>query len=81
VNHYCDIWFWRASDQAEVARHLMDRTRMTSEPGKLQRTGLVRSALLPLLRMAGLAEQLVEARPVEWEETPLRESCDCSSDE
>ena len=33
MNHYCDIWFWRASDQAAVARHLItDRTRMTGEP-------------------------------------------------
>ena len=22
MNHYCDIWFWRASDQEAVARHL-----------------------------------------------------------
>ncbi len=81
MNHYCDIWFWRASDQAEVARHLTDRTRMTSEPHTPRRAGLVRLALLPLLRMAGLAEQPVEARPAEWEETPLRESCDCGGEE
>lgn len=82
MNHYCDIWFWRASDQAEVARHLRDRARMTtSEPDTPRRAGLVQSALIPLLRVAGLAEQPVEARPVEWEETPVRESCDCDGDE
>ena len=81
MNHYCDIWFWRASDQAEVMRHLTDRTRMTSEPDTPRRAGLFRSALLPLLRMAGLAEQPVEARAVEWEETPVRESCDCGGEE
>lgn len=77
VNHYCDISFWRASDQAEVARHLTNRTRMSGEPDTPRRAGLVRSALLPVLRMAGLAEQPVEARPVEREETPVREGCDC----
>lgn len=72
MNHYCDMWFWRASDQAEVARHLRDRTRMTSERDTPQRAGLVRSALLTMLRMAGLVEQPLEARPVELEETPVR---------
>ncbi len=81
MNHYCDIWFWRASDQAEVARHLRDRTRMTSEPDAPRRAGLVRSALLTMLRMAGLVEQPVEAKPVELEETPVRESCDCGGEE
>ncbi len=81
VNHYCDIFFWRASDQAAVARHLRDRTRMSGEPDTPRRAGLVRSALLPMLRMAGLAEQPVEARPVEREETPVRESCDCGGEE
>ncbi len=65
MNHYCDIWFWRASDQAAVARHLTDRTRMTGEPDTSRRAGLVQCALLPLLRMAGLVEQPVEARSVE----------------
>jgi hypothetical protein len=52
VNHYCDIWFWRASDQAAVARYLTDRTRMSGEPDAApRRAGLLRSALLPLLRM------------------------------
>ncbi len=73
MNHYCDIWFWRASDQAAVARHLTDRTQMTGEPDTTRRAGLVRSALLPVLRMAGLAEQPVEARPVEREEIPAQE--------
>jgi hypothetical protein len=31
--------------------------------------------------MAGLAEQPVEARPLEREEAPVRESCDCGSEE
>jgi hypothetical protein len=51
MNHYCDIWFWRASDQAEVARHLTGRTQMTGEPDTPRHAGLLRSALLPLLRM------------------------------
>ena len=70
MNHYCDIWYWRASDQEAVARHLTDRGRITGEPDLPRRTGLVRSALLSILRMAGLKEQPVEARPVEQEETP-----------
>ena len=73
MNHYCDMWFWRASDQAEVARHLRDRTRMTNEPDTPRRGGLVRSTLLTMLRMAGLVEQPVEARPVEREEIPAQE--------
>jgi hypothetical protein len=81
VNHYCDIWFWRASDQAEVARHLTDRTRMSGEPDTPRSTGLVLSTLLSMLRMVGLAEQPVEARPVEREETPVRESCECGGEE
>ncbi len=72
MNHFCDLGFWRASDQAEVARHLTSRTRMTGEPDTPRRVGLFRSALLPVLRMAGLAKQ-----PVEREETPVREGCDC----
>jgi hypothetical protein len=31
--------------------------------------------------MTGLAKQPVEARPVEQEETPVRESCDCGGEE
>lgn len=81
MNHYCDMWFWRASDQAEVARHLRDRTRMTSEPDTPRRASLVRSALLTMLRMARLVKQPVEARPVELEGTPVRESCDCGGEE
>ena len=81
MNHYCDIWFWRASDQADVARHLTDRPRITGEPDTPRRARLVRSALLAMLRMAGLAEQPVEARPVEQEETPVRESCACGGEE
>jgi hypothetical protein len=81
MNHYCDIWFWRASDQEAVARHLTDRTRITGEPDTRRRRGLVRSALLSMLRMTGLAEQPVEARPIEQEGTPVRESCDCGGEE
>ena len=77
MNHYCDLGFWRASDQAEVARHLTSRTRMAGESDAPRRAGLVRSAFLRILRLAGLVEQLVEARPVEREETPVREGCDC----
>jgi hypothetical protein len=77
VNHFCDIWFWRVSDQAEVARHLTDRTRMSGVSDAPRRAGLLRSALLHVLRMAGLTEQPVEARAVEREETPVRESCGC----
>ncbi len=82
VNHYyCDILFWRASDQAEVARHLTDRTRMSGESDAPRRAGLLRSAFLRMLRMVGLAEQPVEAKPLEREETPARESCDCGGEE
>ena len=70
MNHYCDIWFWRASDQEAVARHLRDRDRTTSVPDTLRRASLLRSALLSMLRMTGLAKQPVEARPVEQEEPP-----------
>jgi hypothetical protein len=81
MNHYCDIWFWRASDQEAVARHLTDQARTPGEPDPRRRAGPVRSALLSILRMIGLAEQPVEARPVEQEETPVRESCDCGGGE
>jgi hypothetical protein len=56
MNHYCDIWFWRASDQEAVARHLRDRDQTTSVPDTLRRAGLLRSALLSMLRMTGLAK-------------------------
>src|ERR687893_816002 len=81
MNHYCDIWFWRASDQEAVARHLRDRDRTTSVPDTLRRASLLRSALLSMLRMTWLLKQPVEARPVEQEETPVRESCDCGGEE
>jgi hypothetical protein len=81
MNHFCDVWFWRASDQEAVARHLTDRARTTAEPDTRRRAGLVRSAFLSTLRMAGLAEQPVEASLVEQEETPVRESCDCGGEE
>ncbi len=80
MNHFCDIWFWRASDQEEVARHLRDRNRITGELDTPRRAGLVRSAFLRMLRMAGLAEQPVEARAVQREETPVRESCGCGGE-
>ena len=73
MNHYCDIWFWRASDQAAVARHLItDRTRMTGEPDTLRLASLLRSALLSMFRMARPTEDPVEAKPLEPEETPVR---------
>ncbi len=81
MNHYCDLGFWRASDQAEVAKHLTDRTRMIGEPDAPRRASLFRSALLRMLRLAGLAEQPVEASPVEQEEAPVRERCDCGGEE
>jgi hypothetical protein len=81
VNPSCDIWFWRASDQAEVARHLTGRTPRTGEPDTLRHAGLLRSALLSMLRMTGLVEQPVETRPLEREETSVRESCDCGGEE
>jgi hypothetical protein len=34
-----------------------------------------------MLRTAGLAEQPVEAKPLEREETPVRESCGCGGEE
>jgi hypothetical protein len=81
MNYYCDMWFWRASDQEAVARHLTDQARTTSVPHTPQRVGPVRSALLFMLRMTGLAEQPLEARVVEQEEIPVRESCDCGGEE
>ena len=81
MNHYCDIWFWRASDQEAVARHLRDRDRTTGVPDTPRRASLLRSALLSMLRMTGLAKQPVQASPVEQEETPVRESCGCGGEE
>jgi hypothetical protein len=81
MNLYCDIWFWRASDQEAVTRHLTDRDRTTGDPDTPRRHGLVRSALMSMLRMTGLAEQPVEAGPVEPERTPVREGCDCGGEE
>jgi len=81
MNHYCDIWFWRASDQEAVARHLRDRDRTSSVPDMPRRASLLRSALLSMLRMTGLTEQPVQASPVEQEETPVRESCGCGGEE
>ena len=84
MNHYCDIWFWRASDQAEVARHLRDRDWptgwSTGEADTPRRAGLLRSALLSMLSIIGLAQQPVEAGEVEQEELPVRESCDCGGE-
>lgn len=81
MNHFCDTWFWRASDQEAVARHLADRDQTTGAPGTPWRRSLVRSALLSMLRIVGLAEQPVEARPVEQEEALVRESCGCGGEE
>ena len=79
VNHYCDVWFWRASDQAAVARHLADRRHAHGDTGEPACPGLIRSALRSLLRVVGLAGQPVEARPVM--ELPAREDCDCDDGE
>ena len=82
--HFSDTCFWRASDQEAVARHLTDRnqtTRAPGAPGTPRRRGLVRSALLSVLRITGLAQQPVEASSVEQEETPLQESCNCGGEE
>jgi hypothetical protein len=81
MNYYCDIWYWRVSDQEEVARHVTDRTRITGVPNPPGRAGLVRTALLSMLRMVGLAEQPVEASSVQQEETAVREGCDCGGEE
>jgi hypothetical protein len=81
MNHYCDMWFWRASDQEAVARHLRDRDRTTSVPDTPRRASLLRSVLLSMLRMTGLAKLPVQASPVDQEETPVRESCGCGGEE
>ena len=81
MNHYCDIWFWRASDQAEVAQHLRDRDRITAVPHTPRRASPVRAVLLSLLCVTGLVKQPLEARQVEHEETPERESCVCGGEE
>ncbi len=81
MNPYCDIWFWRASDQAEVVQNLTGRTRMSGEADTPRHAGLLRSALLSMLRMTGLVEQPLETRPLEREEISVRESCDCGGEE
>jgi hypothetical protein len=81
MNHYCDMWFWRPSDQEAVARDLRDRDRTTSVPDTPRRASLLRSVLLSMLRMTGLAKLPVQASPVEQEETPIRESCGCGGEE
>ena len=78
--YYCDLGLWRASDQAEVAHHIRSRTRVSGEPDAPRRAGLVRSALLWVLRTAGLTEQPVEARAAQREERPVRESCGCDGE-
>ena len=51
MNHYyCDISFWRASDQAAVARHLTDRTQMSGGPDPPRGAGLLRSSWLAVRR-------------------------------
>ena len=64
MNHFCDIWYWRASDQEAVARHLRDQARITGEPDAPRRAGLVRSASPAILRTAGLMEQPPEGQKV-----------------
>jgi hypothetical protein len=80
MNNYCDIWFWRASDQAAVARYLTERDRINGVPDPPRRSGVLRSAFLSKLRAAGLAEQPVETGPAEQEEMPVRESCECGGE-
>jgi hypothetical protein len=79
VNYYSDVWFWRASDQAAVARHLRERSHMASEPDEVPRQGLLRSAIRSLLRAAGLAERPVDSEAVV--ELPAREACACEDGE
>jgi hypothetical protein len=81
VNYYCDIWFWRASDQAAVAQHLRDRDWPAGEADLPRRPGLLRSTLLSMLSIIGLARPPLEAREVEQEELPVRESCECGGEE
>ena len=64
MNHFCDIWYWRASDQEAVARHLRDQARITGKPDAPRRAGLVRSASPAILRTAGLMEQPPEGQKV-----------------
>ena len=80
MNYYCDIWFWRASDQAAVARYLTERDRINGVPDPPRRSGVLRSALLSVLSIIGLAEQPVERGPAEQEEMPVRESCECGGE-
>jgi hypothetical protein len=61
MNYYCDIGFWRASDQAAVAQHLKDRHHAIREADVTPHPGLVGPALRYLLRVAGLAERPAEA--------------------
>ncbi|MBA2534360.1 MAG: hypothetical protein H0V21_05075 [Rubrobacter sp.] len=79
MNYYNDIWFWRASDHAAVARHIRDRPHANSNTDETPRPGLIRSFLLPLLRVMGLAKQPVEARAAE--ELPERQDCACGDGE
>ena len=79
MNYYCDVGFWRASDQAAVAQHLKDRTHAIREADVTPRPGLLRSATRYLLHVAGLAERPAEAGRVD--ERPARENCACDDEE
>jgi len=79
MNYYNDIWYWRASDQAAVARHLTDRPHSNGDKNETTRPGPIGSFLLHLLRLMGLAEQPLETRAVE--ELPERQDCDCGDGE
>jgi hypothetical protein len=81
VNHYHDAWFWRAMVETREARHVTGRVWIGGVPGKPPRVGLARRVVLPLLRMAGLAEKPVEAHSVERKEVAVRESCPCGGDD
>ena len=78
MNYYCDVSFWRASDQAAVARHLTDRPSTNGDPDITAGPGLIRSSLRSLLRVAGLVKWPVEANPVV--ELPAQEGCACEAD-
>jgi len=50
MNYYNDIWFWRASDQAAVARHLRDRSHTTQDSDRMLRPDLIARRRRLLLR-------------------------------
>ena len=79
MNFYNDDWFWRASDQAAVAEHLMDRSSTAREPYETPHASTARTFLLTLLGMAGLAGWPDEVRTAEG--PPARQGCACGNDD